>query len=163
MFMMITLMMCIVKVSFGQVKTIHLSKVELTNLNCDFYEKINLSTSDTSYVLSLGFQNAQYKYIDDFQSINFFCSEDLKEFINDVKAISGEVGNKTNVAFNKSKYRLSVFDFDDVLILTNPQKNGYCNILKKEVDVFSFFLEGVKLPTKEVALQHIKKTILIGN
>lgn len=131
---------------FAQKKTVELSKQKIGELDCTYSKVIDLENADTTYYVYIGFQNAKYKSVSDFKSIMFRENEVLAEFIKDLKLAQPELGNKTNLDFNRKDYNLNVYDFSKNLSIGESSKKGtgYCYVSKKDVEKLLGYLESIK-------------------
>jgi hypothetical protein len=131
----------------AQKKTIDVSSIKIGQISGKYSKVIDLEKNDTLSYVYLGFQNFKYRTISDTRSVFFAKQEDLKSFVEDLKAALPEIGSKQNIDWKRQLYSISVYDFSSSLYLfERPSKgDGHTIISKKELEKLISWLETIQI------------------
>lgn len=135
----------------AQIKTIKLKTLVddgTTTINYmgNYSKIINIDKKDTSYFLSIVFQNMEYEHISDIKHINFNLKTDslyVTELINVLKSAVDIMDGKETISWNKKKYSVRVYDFNNILYLYEAEGNGYTTLSKGSVYKLMNWLESI--------------------
>lgn len=134
-------------VIYGQTKKVTLAETKISNVNCKHTKVINLDNGDTSCYVFFGFQNAEYTTITDIVSIMFNAKDtsEIKEFTKCLKSAYSEMGNKSTITWDKTKYRIILYDFSSDLYLKQPTSRGkgYTLLSKENVLLLINWIESI--------------------
>lgn len=124
---------------FSQTKSETLSKFELKNphLEADYTKIIDIDRRDTTYkvlITSVGCL------------ILFSKQEELSQFVNDLKKALQEIGNKTNLDFDREKYHLSLSEkLNTLMISSNIRSSRYSCLDSKQTKKLIEWIETIKI------------------
>ena len=143
------LVLFFVNILFAQKTKTTISRNEIGTLRCEYGMSIDSEKSDTSKYVFIGFQNAKYTAITDFKAIYFNTKdkENIVEFIDILKKAILELGNKTNLTWDKKNYSIKVYDFTKDLFLTEASEKGegFTTLSKKHVEKLIQWLESLSI------------------
>jgi hypothetical protein len=134
--------------SYSQTKKITIAKKQIGFVECQYDKSIHIETSDTSNYLSFWFQNKKYKSIVDIKSLIFTTTKDSSsvfEFVKSLKEAYNEIGNKSDIMWNKPLYRMSLFSWTDNLYLYEPSEegSGFTTLNKEETNQLINWIEEI--------------------
>ena len=132
----------------AQVKRVSISETKIGTVNCLYGMSVDLEKGDTTTYIHLGFQNAKYSSITDIKSIFFVMatdSNDVSNFVKDLKMALGEMESKESISWDKKKYSLTLYDFSNSLYLREARSDGdgHTMLSKKQVEKLISWLESI--------------------
>lgn len=136
----------------SQEKKIKLLEDNFGPIQFQYSKYIDLEKADTSYLVYVGFKNAKYSYITDYEAIGFDDSLSLNEFITDLtnayKQI--ETGERVNMSWIRKNYRLFLVDYARDVRLEDGRGSAYTWIHKKHHSKLISILSRIKIGSDQI-------------
>ena len=121
----------------SQTKTDRISGIRCGKLFCVNEMEIDLSNSDTTYIVYCQFQNIQYQVLTDMGSIGIYSKSILDKTINNLKECLKYMDDKSlsfrvgEFNISKSSKNLFVYDGDKFTFLNKKNVIKFINYLEK--------------------------------
>lgn len=128
----------------AQATKVVIKEQKIENINCLYNKRIDLNRGDTTYNVSISFQNAENETVKDIQSIDFTNKAIFLEFVDNLKSALPKMGTKTNINWKKPLYGIGLYDYSADMFLELPEKKGtgYTTVKKEVVQSVITWLES---------------------
>ena len=150
--------------SSAQTKREKILAKSLATISLQYTKISELDSSDTRYLVYLGFQNAKYQTISDFKSVAFFDTTNLNKFKEDLLSAYKilEKGEKVDMSWTNSNYKLNLYDFSkNIYIVEAEGTEGYTSLTKKQLGDLLIYLFMIDFGKDQLLPQTTIDDILI--
>ncbi len=137
----------------AQIKRNTLLEKKIGPINLEYTKIVDIDRNNTRYMVSLTFQNEEYKSIIDVKVIGFFDSTKLNEFIQDLNSAfkQMELNEKVDMTWGKKDYNLQLYTFSKDLYLYSVNSVPGKTILNtKKVSSLSTALSKIQYGKDEI-------------
>ncbi len=133
--------------SYSQIKTVNISRSKIGCVFCFYQKAIDLSKSDTTYIVRIMYQNKRKVGVIDSEVINITTQSELKDFCNDLKTALPQICEKANLSWSREGYAISLYESTKALYLfqSPSEGDGYTTFNTKSVKKLLSWLDTIEI------------------